>query len=142
MHQHWLSSPRFDDANILVERIPVVGTFRPSAPPGHLLARLSDAEPMSTNRWTATSLITIVSALSVSLCVAVFERAIAEEIDSGPPPALTSGQAPPLPKAGALAQPRSQHQIGLPAELTKSVIPPGSPLTPAVARPSQNWVLL
>jgi cytochrome c peroxidase len=88
---------------------------------------------MSTNRWTATSLITIVSALSVSLCVAVFERAIAEEIDSGPPPALTSGQAPPLPKAGPLAQPRSQDQIGLPAELTKSVIPPGSPLTPAVA---------
>jgi cytochrome c peroxidase len=77
-------------------------------------------------------LITIASALSVSLCVAVFQRAAAEEMEAGPPPALTPGEAPPLPNAGPLAQPRSQDQIGFPAELTKSVIPLGGPLTPAV----------
>jgi cytochrome c peroxidase len=31
-----------------------------------------------------------------------------------------------------LAQPRSQDQVGFPAALTKSVIPPGNPLTPTV----------
>jgi cytochrome c peroxidase len=36
-----------------------------------------------------------------------------------------------LPAAGRLAQPRSQQQVGFPAVLTKSVIPPNSPLTPA-----------
>ena len=41
-------------------------------------------------------------------------------------------QAPPLPKAGPLAQPRSPDQVGFPGRITKSVIPPGSPLTPAV----------
>ena len=49
----------------------------------------------------------------------------------GPPPALAPGQAPPLPKPGPLAEPRSQHQVGFPAALTASVIPPGSPFTPA-----------
>ena len=56
---------------------------------------------------------------------------LSEEAAFGPPPALAPGQAPPLPKAGPLAQPRSQDQVGFPAELSKSVIPPGSPLTPA-----------
>jgi cytochrome c peroxidase len=55
-----------------------------------------------------------------------------EETAMGPPPALAPGAAPPLPKAGALARPRSQDQVGLPAALTKSAIPPDSPLTPAV----------
>ncbi len=49
----------------------------------------------------------------------------------GPPPALAAGQAPPLPKLGPLAEPRSQAQVGFPAALTASVIPPASPLTPA-----------
>jgi Di-haem cytochrome c peroxidase len=48
--------------------------------------------------------------------------------------AISTGarRGPALPKAGALARPRSQDQIGLPVALTKSVIPPGSPLAPAV----------
>ncbi len=54
-----------------------------------------------------------------------------EDTGVGPLPALAPGQAPPLPKAGPLAQPRSQDQVGFPAALTASVIPPGSPLTPA-----------
>jgi cytochrome c peroxidase len=88
---------------------------------------------MSTNRWTAASWITIASALCVSLYVAVCERAVGQGIDAGPPPELTPGQAPPLPTAGPLAQPRSRDQIGFPAELTKAVIPPGSPLAPVVS---------
>jgi len=49
----------------------------------------------------------------------------------GPPPALVPGQAPPLPRDGSLAEPRSRDQVGLPQTLTASVIPPASPLTPA-----------
>jgi cytochrome c peroxidase len=54
---------------------------------------------------------------------------MSEDASIGPPPALAPGQAPPLPKASPLAQPRSQDQVGLPAALTASVIPPASPLT-------------
>jgi cytochrome c peroxidase len=53
-----------------------------------------------------------------------------EASDVGPPPTLTQGQPPPLPKQGLLAEPRSQHQVGFPAALTASVIPPSSPVTP------------
>jgi cytochrome c peroxidase len=47
-------------------------------------------------------------------------------------PPLPPGQAPPPPWPGFLAEPRSQDQIGFPKELTKSAIPPASPLTPPV----------
>jgi cytochrome c peroxidase len=57
---------------------------------------------------------------------------VAEDVDAGPPPPLATGQAPLLPKAGPLARPRSQDQMGFPAVLTRSVILPGSPLKPAI----------
>jgi cytochrome c peroxidase len=41
----------------------------------------------------------------------------------------TSGKAPPIPRAGPLARPRSLHQVGVPAELTRTVIPPDNPQT-------------
>ena len=53
-----------------------------------------------------------------------------ESVSVGPPPALAPGQAPPLPNQGALAEPRSSDQVGFPAALTASVIPPASTLTP------------
>ena len=56
----------------------------------------------------------------------------------GPPPALKPGEAPPLPKREALAEPRSSNQIGFPAALTASVIPPASPLTPAAVALGEN----
>jgi cytochrome c peroxidase len=87
---------------------------------------------MSADRWTATSLIAVAAALSVFLCAALSAPAVCEEAAAGAPPALAPGQAPPLPKPGPLAQPRSQDQIGFPAALTKSVMPPATPLTPAV----------
>jgi cytochrome c peroxidase len=49
----------------------------------------------------------------------------------GPPPALEPGKAPPVPRQGPLAEPRSSNQIGFPAALTAAAIPPASPLTPA-----------
>jgi cytochrome c peroxidase len=41
-----------------------------------------------------------------------------------------TGKAPPIPKAGPLAAPRSLHQVGLPAELTRKAISPDNPQTP------------
>src|SRR5205807_8051199 len=41
-----------------------------------------------------------------------------------------AGKAPPIPEAGPLASPRSLQQIGLPAELTRTVTPPDNPQTP------------
>jgi cytochrome c peroxidase len=41
-----------------------------------------------------------------------------------------TGKAPPIPKAGPLARPRSLHQVGLPAELTRTAIPRDNPQTP------------
>jgi cytochrome c peroxidase len=40
------------------------------------------------------------------------------------------GKAPPIPQAGPLARPRPLQQVGLPAELTRTVIPRDNPQTP------------
>jgi cytochrome c peroxidase len=45
-------------------------------------------------------------------------------------PRQATGKAPPIPKAGPLARPRPFHQVGLPAELNRKVIPPDNPQTP------------
>ena len=36
----------------------------------------------------------------------------------------------PIPKAGPLAQPKSMHQVGVPAAATRAAIPPDNPQTP------------
>src|SRR5258705_1377741 len=90
-----------------------------------------DDSGMTANRWIAASLTAVTAVLSVCLYVVVAAPAMSEEVGVGPAPALAPGQAPPLPKAGPLAQPRSQDQVGFPSALTASVIPPASPLTPA-----------
>lgn len=64
-------------------------------------------------------------------CSACLSLAAAADTGTGPPAPLAPGQAPPLPKPSPLAAPRSKDQVGFPAALTASVIPPGSPLTPA-----------
>jgi cytochrome c peroxidase len=87
---------------------------------------------MSSKRFAATRLMVAPSAFAICLCAFLSALAAGDDVEAGPPPALAPGQAPPLPKAGPLAEPRSQDQIGFPVDLTKSVIPPGSPLTPAV----------
>ena len=69
----------------------------------------------------AADIFSVVAALAVDVNTGV-----------GPPPAPAPGQAPPLPRQGPLGKPRSQDQVGFPAALTASVIPPASPLAPAV----------
>ncbi len=68
--------------------------------------------------------------LSLVLSVAA-ASAVSGDTGVGPPPALEPGKAPPLPEQGPLAEPRSSDQIGFPAALTASAIPPASPITPA-----------
>ncbi len=86
---------------------------------------------MTASRWIAASLTAVTAVLSVCLYAVVAAQAVSEDVGIDPPPALAPGQAPPLPKSGPLAQPRSQDQVGFPSALTASVILPGSPLTPA-----------
>src|SRR5437773_1487576 len=40
-------------------------------------------------------------------------------------------KVPPIPEAGPLAQPKSIHQVGVPAAATRAAIPPDNPQTPA-----------
>ena len=56
--------------------------------------------------------------------------AVSEDTGVGPPLALAPGEAPPLPKQGPLAEPRSSDQVGFPKILTDYVISPAT-LTPA-----------
>src|SRR3984893_9244244 len=67
--------------------------------------------------------------LSLS-CAALAAPAVSEDTIVGPPPALAPGQAPPLPQAGPLAEPRSSNQVGFPTVLTEYVISPAT-LKPA-----------
>jgi len=54
-----------------------------------------------------------------------------QEGAAGEPARPFLGKAPPIPKAGILAQPRSRNQVGFPEQLTQAVIPADNPLTPA-----------
>jgi cytochrome c peroxidase len=71
-------------------------------------------------------------------CAVLAAPAASEDTGVGPPPALAPGQAPPLPVAGALAEPRSLNQVGLPAVLTKWVISPPNSRMPARAALGQK----
>ena len=79
-------------------------------------------------RATSLSVLLLLSCIFAVLAA----PAVNEDTAVGPPPALAPGQAPPLPKQGLLAEPRSSNQVGFPAALTASVVPPASPLTPAI----------
>src|SRR5258708_25826593 len=84
----------------------------------------------------ATSL-AVISVLSYLFGV-LAGGAVSEDTGVGAPPALAPGHAPPLPRAGPLAEPRSQDQVGLPAVLTKWVISPPSSRMPARAALGQK----
>src|SRR6266849_1416052 len=71
-------------------------------------------------------------------CAVLAAPAPSEDTGVGPPPALAPGQAPPLPVAGPLAEPRSLNQVGLPAVLTKWVISPPNSRMPARAALGQK----
>src|SRR5271166_6270750 len=54
----------------------------------------------------------------------------AKETGPDDPTKQATGKAPPIPEAGPLARPRSLQQVGVPAELTRTVIVPDNPQTP------------
>jgi cytochrome c peroxidase len=78
-----------------------------------------------------SAVMALAAIFAISIGAVFAASAASDDPGFGPPPALAPGQAPPLPTPGPLAQPRSDNQVGFPAALTKSVIPPSSPLTPA-----------
>ncbi len=80
--------------------------------------------PMAGARQAAFAVASAVVAASV---FAVFPNWAAREDDLTAP---VQHEAPPLPKQGPLAQPRSRDQAGLPPTLTEYVMPAGSPITP------------
>src|SRR3984957_15567877 len=81
-----------------------------------------------THRVCATSLAALLLLSYIFAVVAA--RAVEEDTGVGPPPALAPGQAPPLPKPGPLAEPRSSNQVGFPTVLTEYAISPAT-LSPA-----------
>jgi cytochrome c peroxidase len=87
---------------------------------------------------TASAVTAVAATLSICLCAVFAAPAVSDVTGVGAPPVLAPGQAPPPPQAGPLAAPRSQNQVGFPADLTSSAIPPGSPLTPAAVALGQK----
>ena len=83
-------------------------------------------EGVSSLRATFLAVLSLLSYIFTVLA----EPAVNEDTGVGPPPELPPGQAPPLPKQGLLAEPRSSHQVGFPTALTNYVISPAT-LTPA-----------
>ena len=84
-------------------------------------------------RQKSESYLMRITALAVVLscgCALFPATAVSDNTGIGPPPALASGEAPPLVKQGPLAQPRSSDQVGFPKVLTQYVFSPTS-LRPA-----------
>jgi cytochrome c peroxidase len=72
-----------------------------------------------------------ITSLAVALscsCALLLATAVGEDAGVGPALALAPGEAPPLPKQGPLAEPRSSDQVGFPTVLTEDVPRSGSRL--------------
>jgi cytochrome c peroxidase len=71
--------------------------------------------------------------LALLSCTIGVPAALAADEDTGvgPPPALAPAEAPPLPKQGPLAEPRTTDQVGFPAPLTAWLFSPNNPPTAA-----------
>jgi len=69
-------------------------------------------------------------ALVLALECALRDGSPAGQTQTKEPSRQVKGKAPPIPKAGPLANPRSLKQVGLPAELTRTVTPRDNPQTP------------
>jgi hypothetical protein len=75
------------------------------------------------------------------VAAAVVAPTIHEDTGVGSPPVLAPGQAPPLPRPGPQANPRSSNQLGFPKALTAYAISPTS-LRPARVVLGQKLVRL
>jgi len=89
---------------------------------------------MSIRKRTRLGLVVMVAVISTALLLGYEGVGRAESSAEESALAATTGQpagkAPPLPKVGPLANPRSLQQVGLPVELTRSVTPADNPQTP------------
>jgi cytochrome c peroxidase len=79
---------------------------------------------MSSNGSITACLIAVTAPLFVCSGALLAAPVGSADTGVGPPPALAPGQAPPLPQAGPLAEPRSSNQVGFPKVLTQYVISP------------------
>jgi cytochrome c peroxidase len=86
--------------------------------------------PKSKGHLTRTISVALALACSCALPPAIGGS---DDAGLGLPPVLAPGQAPPLPQAGPLAEPRSSNQVGFPEVLTKYVISPATLTPPIVA---------
>jgi cytochrome c peroxidase len=82
-------------------------------------------------RLCATLMLVAGSAVLILGCerAGKHSSAVAEAAPAETTPQTTS-QAPPIPKAGPLASPRSVQQVGVPADATRAAIPRDNPQTP------------
>jgi cytochrome c peroxidase len=89
---------------------------------------------MSIQNRTCLALVVVAAVINTALLPGCEGRRPKEPSTEAPAPAGTArqapGKAPPIPKAGPLARPRSLQQVGLPVELTRTVTPPDNPQTP------------
>ena len=74
-------------------------------------------------------LLVVLMITSIRLLIPFVSGNSAEESTTLEHTRLAPGKAPPIPKAGPLAQPRSRNQVGFPAQLTQAAIPSDNPLT-------------
>jgi cytochrome c peroxidase len=86
-------------------------------------------------RWKRTCVgLSVVAIASTALMLGCWqerpEGGTAKETAPNSTTVQATGKAPPIPKAGPLALPRSLQQVGLSAELTQAVIPADNPQTP------------
>jgi cytochrome c peroxidase len=89
---------------------------------------------MLTQKGTCLGLVVVATVITTVLLSGCDGRRSKEPSAETPAPVgtdyLAPGKAPPIPPAGALAKPRSLKQVGLPVELTRTVMPADNPSTP------------
>src|SRR5438552_2068606 len=89
---------------------------------------------MSIPKRTCLGLVVVVAAINTALLLGCEGGRPQEPSKEVPAPVGTAreapGKAPPIPKAGPLARPRSLQQVGLPVDLTRTVTPTDNPQTP------------
>jgi cytochrome c peroxidase len=105
-----------------------VYTYDPQQPDQKYRGTSGDRSTTESQKMMSTFL-AVLLLLPLS-CAVLAAPAVSEDTIVGPPPALAPGQAPPLPQAGPVAEPRSSNQVGFPTVLTEYAISPAT-LKPA-----------
>lgn len=89
---------------------------------------------MSNRKQTGLGFAILVAGISTALLLGCERKRhggpSTEQATHGETAEQVSGKAPPIPQAGALANPRSLQQTGLPVELTQAAAPHDNPQTP------------